>query len=453
MVKAHRGLADSIKLFYIVDMERTKVRELGKKIGEPVLIKGWVHGIRNQGKIQFLQIRDITGIVQCVYYEQDAQILKKVGELTLESVVAISGLVKEAKQTQAGFEVQLQEIELLSLAEAMLPIPVVEKTEGETELPKRLDYRWLDLRKPKVAKIFEISTALNRYLREFLQKEEFFELATPKLMTTPSESKAELFKVKYFERDAYLAQSAQYYKQMAMAAGFEKFCTFADTYRMDPSSTIWHVAQFVTLDVEVSYIESEEDVFELEEALLKHTLGRLKEEYGEEISKSFGSFPRYEKKFPRITVKEMKAIVEKMGYKPESPTQVSTREEKLIGEYALKEFDSDFVFLTDFPVCERPFYHMKKSEELTRSADLIFRGREMSTDAQREHRYDVLVTQVKEKGLDQKELQHYLDFFRWGCPPHGDFGMGTERLLMQVLGLPNVREAVMVPRDMKRIKP
>jgi aspartyl-tRNA synthetase len=435
-------------------MERIKVRQLKEKIGEEVLIKGWVHGIRKQGKITFLIIRDVSGIVQCVYFEQAPEILSIIESLSLESVIAITGLVKAEKQAPEGFEIQIKAIEILSYAEPMLPIPVVEKTEGETELPKRLDYRWLDLRKPKVAKIFEISDAMTRYLREFLQGEEFIELCTPKLMATPSESKAELFKVKYFDQEAYLAQSAQFYKQMAMAAGFEKFCTFADTYRMDPSSTVWHVAQFVTLDVEFSYIESEEDVYQFEEKLLKFTLSKIRAQYGELIKEIYGvEMPKFEKPFARITHKEAKKVVKSMGYIPESEFDISSPEERLIGEWALKEHDTDFVFITEYPIEARPFYHMKKSESITRSADLIFKGRELSTDAQREHRYEVLIQQVKEKELEQEKLQHYLDFFRYGCPPHGGFGLGTERLLKQVLGLANIREVIMLPRDMKRMKP
>jgi aspartyl-tRNA synthetase len=223
---------------------------------------------------------------------------------------------------------------------------------------------------------------------------------------------------------------------------------------MDPSATVWHVAQFVTLDVEISYVDTEEDVFTFEQKLLQYALGRLKEEYGEEIKEEFGiEFPKYEKEFARITFKEARDLLDKLGYKSESPDDISTSEEKVISDWALKERDSDFVFITDFPVSIRPFYHMRKSDQVTRSADLIFRGREVSTTAQREHRYEVLIKQLKDKGLRQEELQHYLDFFRWGCPPHGGFGFGPERLLKQVLGLGNIREAIMLPRDMKRLKP
>lgn len=434
-------------------MKRIKISELKKKIGRVISISGWVHSIRDQGKVKFIQLRDISGIVQCVYFEKEVKVLEVIKQLSLESVVEIEGFVKEEKQAPLGFEIQIISISILSKAEPQLPIPVVEKTEGETELPKRLDYRWLDLRKPKSRLIFEISSAVMRYMREYFQKEGFFEFSTPKLMATPSESKAELFKVKYFERDAYLAQSAQFYKQMAMASGFEKFYTFGDTYRMDPSSTIWHVAQFVQVDVEFSFIQGVEDVYKFEEKLIKYTLEMLKIKYGEKIKEVFSvELPKYGRSFPRISVVEAKKITKKMGYKSDS-IEISSPEEKLIGEWAKKEFGSDFVFLTDFPVSLRPFYHMKKSKEITRSGDLIFKGRELSTDAQREHRYEILKQQAIDKELDPAKLQHYLDFFRWGCPPHGGFGFGFERFIMQILGLSNIREAVYLPRDMKRLTP
>lgn len=435
-------------------MERTVIKHLTNSVGKKIMISGWLHSIRDQGKIKFLLIRDRTGIVQCVYFGKDDAILSRIKELTLESVVEIIGTLVEENQAPLGIEIQIESLEILSKAEPMLPIPVVEKSEGETDLPLRLDYRWIDLRKPRIAKIFELSSAFTSYLREFLQQEEFLELPTPKLMASPSESHAELFKVQFFDQSAYLAQSAQFYKQMAMASGFEKFCTFADTYRMDPSSTVWHVAQFVTLDVEISFIKSDEDVYDFQEKLLKYAIGRLEQEYGDVLKEIFKvEIPKYQEKFPRIPFREVVKILRGLGVKKDKFDEISTQDEREISKWALDKYGSDFLFITDFPVSIRPFYHMRKDAITTRSADLIFKGREVSTDAQREHRYDILLEQVKDKGLEQEKLQHYLDFFRYGCPPHGGFGFGPERLMKQILGLANIREAIMLPRDMKRLKP
>jgi aspartyl-tRNA synthetase len=418
-----------------------------------VEVSGWVENIRKQSKVIFIVLRDTSDKIQVVVGSEDKQLFDAVSALTLESVVKVTGTVVEQKQVFGGREIQAHKVEVLSQAEPQLPIPVLEKGQEEVKLDKRLDYRWIDLRKDRNLLLFQIYTSMLRYMREFFYENRFIEAVTPKMMASPSESNAELFEVSYFDKKAYMAQSAQFYKQMAMASGFERFFTFGDTYRADPSSTVWHITQFTTLDVEISFIDSEKDVYQFEEELLRYSIGRLKEEYGKKIKEVFGvSLDLPEGPFPTVTMEKANEIVKKMG-SSSNVLDLTTPEEKLIGKWAKEEFGSDFIFVVDWPWEARPFYHMKKAGGLTRGADLLYKGRELSTDAQREHRYDVLVSQVKEKGLKQSKLQHYLDFFRYGCPPHGGFGFGYERFLKQLLGLSNIRESMYLPRDMKRLTP
>lgn len=431
---------------------RTYISDL-RPSTQKVTVKGWVETVRKQSKLVFVVLRDITGKIQLVIEKESSSVFKTSRELTTESVIEASGITVKQAQATGGKEIRVSKIEILSLSAPRLPIPVVEKGEDEIGIKKRLDYRWIDLRKPKNLLIFQISTDMMRYMREFFHANRFIEAITPKMMASPSESHAELFEVKYFDQKAYMAQSAQFFKQMAMASGFERFFTFGDTYRADPSSTIWHMTQFTTLDVEVSYIDGVSDIYDLEEKFLRYCIGRLSEEYGEIIKEAFGvDLVIGVKPFPRITMKKANEIVKQMG-STDQTLDLTATEEKLIGQWAKEKHGSDFVFVTDWHWDTRPFYHMKQTHSTTRSADLIYKGRELSTDAQREHRYQVLVSQVKEKGLKQEKLQHYLDFFRYGCPPHGGFGFGFERFLKQLLELPNIREVTFLPRDMKRLTP
>ncbi|MCC7304064.1 aspartate--tRNA(Asn) ligase [bacterium] len=431
-------------------MVRTMVKQLPKKIGKKIKIQGWVHSVRIQGSIVFFHIREKTGITQCVV-EKHSAAFETAKELHEEFVITVIGTVQSQ---QEAAEVLVQSLEILSKPEKELPIPIVRKGQEETNLKKRLDYRWLDLRRPEKRLIFEIGTYVHSVMREYLVRQGFIEATTPKIMASPSESKAELFSLSYYGKKAYLAQSAQFYKQLAMAAGFEKFFTFGDTYREDPSTTVWHVAQFTTLDIELSFISGFTELMRFEEKLLVHTMKKIKERYGKEIREVFGvEIVIPTTPFPKITMAEAKRIVREQMGSTEQGDDLSSPEEKMLCSFVKKQYGHEFVFLTEFPVSVRPFYHMKSTAMTTRSADLLFKEREIFTTAQREHRYPVLCSQVKEKGLRQQELQHYLDFFRYGCPPHGGLGFGFERFLKILLGLPNIRETVLLPRDMKRLSP
>jgi len=321
-----------------------------------------------------------------------------------------------------------------------------------------MDWRYLDLRREKNLLLFRVQTLLEHAMREYWMKEGFIEIHSPKIMGSPSESGAELFEVEYFERKAYLAQSPQFYKQMAMAAGFERVFEVGPVFRADPSFTSRHMTEFTGLDIEISWIESHEDVLCFTERWLQYAFQRVKDELGGAIKDVFGTQVNVpDVPFPRLTMAETVDILNNVGYKlpPERKGDLDPGGERAIADYVNKQFNNEFFYLIDWPITVRPFYHMRHPDnpKLTRSFDLIAGGLEIATGAQREHRYEILRKQALEYGLGLENIQFYLDFFRYGCPPHGGFGMGLSRLLMVLLKLTNIRETVYLFRGPNRLHP
>lgn len=428
-------------------MERVLVGQATKLIGEEVKTSGFIEAIRDQGKIKFLMIRDISGIVQIVVMEK-ADLLKVASGLKLESVVEVVGVVKEEEQAPGGFEIQVNKIEILSTPIEELPIPVAEKGQEETNIQQRLDWRWLDLRKPEKALIFKVWTEMESAFREYWTKNGYIEIHSPKFMSTPSESGAELFEVKYFGQTAYLAQSPQFYKQMAMAAGFERVFITGPVFRAEPSYTTRHMTEFTGWDIEVSYIDSLEDVMaELENAFICG-FEQVKMTLLPELN-----VPA--KNFPKLTMHEAKERLKAAGVPSERPYDISAEEEIELCKMIKEETGSEFVFVTEWPIEVRPFYHMRQGKDLkfTRSADLLYKGLEIVTLAQREHRVEILEKQAEEKGMEVTSFASYINFFRYGCPPHGGAGIGPARIIMKMLDLPSVKEATFLPRDVKRLTP
>ncbi len=438
-------------------MEKIHIDQIKNNIGKQVTITGFVQTIRDQKNIKFFLIRDISGIIQVVITKDKEEAFKNSSGLSLESVVEITGLAKEEKQAPGGFEIAGESISILSLSDPELPIPVVEKgQQEETDQSIRLDWRWIDLRKEKNTLVFKVWTVMEQAFREYWVKNNYIEIHSPKLIATASESGSEVFEVKYFERKAYLAQSPQFYKQMAMAGGFEKVFEVGPVFRAEPSFTSRHATEFTGYDTEISYVKSHYDVMAEEEKAIQYALEKVKEKYGEEILRVFGREVVVPKiPFPKISMKETKEILAKMGIKSEKEGDISPEEERKICEYVKEKENHEFVFITEYPVSVRPFYHMRdeKDPKLTKSFDLLWNGLEITTGAQREHRYDVLVVQAKEKKMDIEHLQFYLNFFKYGCPPHGGYGMGPNRMIMQLLGLDNVRDAMFVYRGVNRLTP
>lgn len=428
--------------------DRIHIKDLPKMVGETVTIAGFVQNIRNQGSIKFLIIRDVTGTVQSVVLKSSAEAFALAGELSLESVVRITGLAKAEKQAPGGYEVEAKEIEVLSKSEPVLPIPVVtEKSGGETDQPTRLDYRWIDLRKSEKTNIFKVWTALEKGMRNYWTESGYIQFYSPALMNAASEGGSEFFTVNYFDRKAYLSQSPQFYKQMAMAAGFEKVFAVGPVFRAEPSFTTRHLTEFTGWDIEVSYIKDHHDVMDEEEKALVSGFQAVKDAgFDVEVPTS---------PFPRMTMKEAKEKLIAAGVKGEKEHDLSPEEEKTLGKIVREEFNSDFVFVTDYHKSIRPFYHMRHegNPDLTKSFDLLYRGVEITTGAQREHRPEVLEKQMVDKGVEPSTLQDYVQFFRYGCPPHGGAGLGPGRIVMGMLDLPNIREATYLPRDVKRLIP
>ena len=436
-------------------MERTYARDV--RGAEEICVKGFVENIRNKKTMAFIVLKDVTGKVQVTVEKGNDEALDAaVNQLTLDSVITVVGKAVESEYVKlGGVEIYPREIRIESLA-APLPIDREEgKGHERSSIDQRIDYRWIDLRTEKNQMLFKVQTVLIGAMREFLLNRSFMEIHTPKLIGAASESGADVFEVKYFDRKAYLAQSPQFYKQMAMAAGFERIFEVGPVFRAEKSFTNKHTTEFSGFDLEFSYIDSFRDVMRLEEELLAYALGRVAEVYGEDIERLFGQKVIVPSQpFPVMKLADLYADLEKeYGYKvpEEEKGDLTTEAEHLCLEYTKKKFGHEFLFVTDYSAEKRAFYHMRDEQGVPQGYDLIWRGCEITTGAQREHRYDVLKAQCDEKGLTE-DVKFYLDFFRYGCPPHGGFGLGIDRLTMLLLGL-TIKEAMFIFRGPNRLNP
>ncbi len=440
-------------------MQRIPIGELPQHLGKVVLVQGWLQTLRDQKNMQFLILRDRSGLVQIAHHRPaNEELGLRISALTTESALTITGKVIENPIVKlGGLEVQLQDLIVENPAESPLPFDLFDKA----NLPAvdfRMDWRFLDLRRNENLLVFRVQTTLEEAMRDYWLEHDFIEMQSPKIMGSPSESGADLFEVQYFERKAYLAQSPQFYKQMAMAAGFERVFEIGPVFRADPSFTSRHMTEFTGVDLEISWIQTHEDVMAFMEGWLQYTYQRVKEKYYEEIKSTFGvDLQVPEIPFPRLTMAQAYEVLKQMNYKlpPERKGDLDPGGERAIADYIKKKFNHDFVYVKDWPIAVRPFYHMRhpENQELTRSFDLLACGLEIATGAQREHRYNILVKQAQEKGLSLENIQFYLDFFKYGCPPHGGFGLGLSRLLVAMLNLGNIREAVYLFRGPNRLNP
>jgi nondiscriminating aspartyl-tRNA synthetase len=436
------------------------IKNLAVLSNGPVTVSGWVDTVRDQKKVQFVVLRDESGAVQLVNprtTDADGIVVadepaSTISTLSQGSFVTVTGELKHDERVKlGGIEIKLATLEVVTVAIPETPIA------ADSSLDKRLDWRFLDLRQPKQNLIFRLQTTFEHALRTYWIDNDFIELHTPKLMASASESRAELFEVEYFDTKAYLAQSPQFFKQMAQSAGFGKIFEVGPAFRADPSFTSRHSTEFTSVDSEISWIDSHEDVMQLHEELLVAGFTAVKEKHGDEVLALFGvevtvpSTP-----FPRIPLAEAKEIVKTRGYEvPRDDDDMDPEGERQIAAYVLETYGHEFVFLTDYASSIRPFYHMRHDGDasLTKSYDLIFNGTEISTGAQREHRIDILVEQAKEKGVDPEEIEGYLDFFRYGVPTHGGFGMGLARVLMLMLHQASIREVTYLFRGPTRLEP
>jgi aspartyl-tRNA synthetase len=433
---------------------RTAVADLKSHIEETVLLRGWVHAVRDQKRMQFVVLRDETGLAQLILDKEEppSQLNETISALTPESAVTVTGLVVADERVKlGGLEIRLASLTVESPAEPELPVT------AESTLDKRIDWRYLDLRHPDRRLIFEVQSTVEHAMREHWREQGFIEIHTPKTMGSASESGAELFKMDYFDRTAYLAQSPQFYKQMAIAGGFGKVFEIGPVFRANPSFTSRHDTEFTSVDVEIAWIDSHEDVMAFEERWLAHVLRVVAATHGERISQTFGTTVKEPTvPFPRMTLEAAKELLSVNGHDVPGPDHdLDPPSERALSAIVAERSGSEFVFVTDYPTSVRPFYHMRHQDKptLTKSFDLLWRGIELTTGAQREHRYEQLLAQAREKKVEIGPIQYYLDFFRYGAPPHGGFGFGLTRLLMQMLGQDNVREVTFLYRGPNRLEP
>lgn len=429
-------------------MKRTQIINLEEN--KACKISGFATKIRDTKYMVFIILKDITGFIQVSIDKatqndlaQEATSVLAGSVLSFEGKMVLSEYVKNG-----GKEFIPTNIEILSSAEAS---PIEENANIDT----RLDYRFLDLRSDKNQLMFKVQTEFINSMKEFLLKENFIEIHTPKLIGAASESGSDVFEVKYFDRKAYLAQSAQFYKQMAMASGFERIFEIAPAFRAENSNTNRHTTEFTSFDLEFSYIDSYEDVMDMQSKMLQYGLKCVKEKFGKEIKELFDvevvvpTLP-----FPTIKLQDLyKQLEKRYGYQipTEDVGDMNAETEKLTYKYAMEEYGHEFIFVTDFSSKKRAFYHMRK-DGIPQGYDLIWKGTEITTGAQREHRYDILKKQADEKGLGE-DIKFYMEFFKYGCPPHGGFGMGIDRLTMLLLEQPNLKETMFLFRGPNRLNP
>ncbi len=437
-------------------MNHIFVKDLEKYKEKEVEIKGFVDKVRDLQYVQFLIVRDSTGKVQITIEKtvENQNLVDLVSSLTIESTVTIKGILKESPSVKLrGLEIIPTKIHVTSISDKELPFDYKSKDNSLRET--RLDYRFIDLRREENHLFFKCATIFEHALREYFINHDFMEIHSPKISAKAAESGAEVFKLDYFGREACLSQSPQFYKQMAMASGFDQVFEIGPAFRAENSHTSYHATEINMADVEVSWIDGFEDVMDMEEAVLKYAIDRVKDTYGEKIEKTFGvKLTDTSVKAPRFTFKEAKEILkQQFHYTSEREDDFERKEEMLLCKYVKEKYNSDFVFVTKFPFSARPFYHMLDEEGLTESYDLLFKGVEITTGSQREHRPDILKKQMEEKNINPEDLSFYLEFFKYGCPPHGGFGLGIARVLMQIFEFDNIRESTFIYRGPNRLNP
>lgn len=437
-------------------MKKISFKNLNEHFNEEISIEGFVENVRDLQYVQFLVVRDITGKVQ-VTVEKNGEnewLNDIVSDLIPESTVKVTGkLFENDKVKLNGMEIIPKEIVVTSKCLGELPINY--KDSKSTLLDTRLNYRFLDLRNEKNLLMFKVQTCLINAMREFVVKNDFIEIHTPKIISTASESGSQVFEVKYFDRKAYLAQSPQFYKQMAMCSGFERVFEIAPAFRAENSNSYRHATEFTSFDIEISYLESLDELMDFEENLFIAGLSAVREKYGDEIKKMFGvDVVVPTKPFPRIKLEELyKVLEERYGFKMnyEDVGDMNSESEKLASKYIMEKYGHEFVFITDFSAKKRAFYH-KRVNGIPQGADLIWKGCETTTLALRENNYETLCNQALEKGL-KDDVKFYLEFFKYGCPPHGGFAIGVDRITMLLLGTDSLKETMFIYRGPNRMEP
>jgi len=421
-----------------------------KLSGSSIVVAGWARVIREHGNIKFLVVADRAGTVQITAKKGDVseQIMKEISSLAKEDVVSVEGDVRKSEQAPNGVEIVPRRITVLNKSEPQLPLDFKTKANLDT----RLDARFLDVRKPEISAIFQIRDRVLATGRDYLRLKGCIEIQTPKIIASSSEGGTDLFPISYFEREAFLSQSPQLYKQMMMATGLDRVYEIATYFRAEQHDTVWHLNENTAFDLEMAFIQSEEDVMDMLEGLVMHIINDVAKSCKPQLAtlKKEIDVP---KNPPRLAYDECLKLL-KDDVRIEWGEDLSTEAERKLGEI-MKKQGHDLFFIKKYPLKIKPFYTMPDSNDpkLSNSFDLEYKGREISSGGQRVHLHDLLVKRIESKGLSPESFRGYLEAFRYGMPPHGGFGLGVERLLMQLLELPNIREAVLFPRDRKRLTP
>jgi nondiscriminating aspartyl-tRNA synthetase len=432
-------------------MERILASEVKEHIGAKILMKGWIHALRTMGKLNFIVLRDRTGIVQTkIRGYEDPE-----GQLKEEAAIQIVGAVVEDDRAPDGFEIDIEELEIVSPTLETPPIQVNRSREMiGTRLETLLTHRPLSLRNPEIGGVLKVRAELIWAFREYLRSEGFQEVQTPKIVAAGTEGGTALFPVQYFEQKAYLAQSPQFYKQMLVGSGYERVYEVGAVYRAEEHNTTRHLNEYISLDYEMGFIESFYDVTKVETELLRFMFGHVEESCKDLLALYGAEFPKVPAEIPHMKLSEAAEILQSK-FNKEVDGDLDPEGEQLICQHVKEETGSDFVFMTHYPTEKRPMYTYPCDEDptLTNSFDLLYKGLEITTGGQRIHDYQQLVDSISGRGLDPEEFDFYLDIFKYGMPPHGGLALGAERITTQLLDLPNVREATFFPRDRTRIVP
>lgn len=424
------------------------------KVGDgTVTVKGWIQDTRNMGGISFIVLRDRYGTVQLTLPKKkiDPEVFSVLTKLPRESVVSVTGEVKESNQTELGLEIIPSSFVLESEAGSPLPMGVIDKV--NVEMDTRLNNRFMDLRKPEIRAIFELKAMMVELIEEAVRENGFIQVYTPKINAAGAEGGAELFKIQYFDKPAFLAQSPQLYKQILMSTGLDRVFELGPAFRAEQSNTNRHVTEFISFDGEMSWIENEEEVMRMIETIIDHVLTGLKERGKKQLEILGKEITVPARPYPILTYSECLKMVQDNGLKLKEGDDLGTEGEKIVGD-VMAEKGCELYFIAEYPEEAKPFYIMEKDgTPYSFSFDLDYKGQEISSGGQREHRYDKLVARMEKKGLNPEDFSFYLDAFRYGMPPHGGWGIGIERLLVKMLDLGNIREAILFPRDPARLTP
>ncbi len=437
-------------------MHRTPIKDLSPALHEKeVFLQGWAHEVRDLSKVKFILLRDWTGITQLVAKPELGNTFDSFGKIPLESVISVQGVVHKNKEARQGYEVIVKTFSVETKA-AKLPIQVFEKDKTiQTDLSTRFDHRCIDLRKPEVLAVFKIQARLVEGMEAYLLKKGFLKVFTPCIMGVPSESGADVFTIDYYGKPAFLRQDPQLHRELAILGGIEKLYDLGPNWRAEKSHTTRHLCEHRAIAPEMAFINDEYDVMKVEEEMIAASITHAATESAADFAtlKITPVIPKTP--FPVLEFPHVWDILKELGKKIKQDEDLDNDAMKLLADYVKKKYQSDFYFINKFPSAIKPFYVMydNKNPQFARSVDLNFRELELSSGGQREHRYETLVAQIKQKGLNPEKLQWFIDHFKYGAPPMGGYAVGIERITQAVLHMPNIKECCLFPRDPERVVP